>query len=166
MAQARERVHTSVPAERLAAYRTRSAPVDPADVDAFATAHTLWQVAGPDRGRGDLSPEVWELSLDMCRGVFHRQWTGPEATERELPAHQRLHEIDVPTLVINGLSDVPGIQAVSDLLAATIKGAIRIDLPETGHLPPLERPAQVSAALSDFLEESGVHREVGAGGGG
>ncbi|WP_433428957.1 alpha/beta fold hydrolase [Nonomuraea sp. CA-141351] len=152
--QARERVHTSVPADRLARYRAGTAGhVDPADVRAMAEAHTLWQTAGPDRGRDDLSEEVWEAAVEMCRLVFERSWTGPRSTERHLapPAATRLHEITAPTLVINGLSDVPGIQEMSALLAKGIPAAERLDLPETGHLPPLERPEEVTAALTTFL---------------
>jgi pimeloyl-ACP methyl ester carboxylesterase len=157
MEQAAERVHTSVPADRLARYRAGTAEhVDPADVRAMAEAHTLWQVAGPDRDRAALSDEVWEAAVEMCRLVFERSWTGSRATERQLspPATTRLHEIAAPTLVINGLSDVPGIQQVSDLLTAGIPGARRIDLPETGHLPPVEHPAEVTRALTTFLREA------------
>ncbi|MEU8249716.1 alpha/beta fold hydrolase [Nonomuraea sp. NPDC048916] len=154
LAQARERVHGAVPADRLARYRGGAAgQVDPADTLAMARAHTLWQVAGPGRGRADLSDEVWEAAVEMCREVFRREWSGPPAAERQLdpPAAGRLHEVTAPTLVINGLSDVPGIQEVSGLLSAGIAGARRLDLPRTGHLPPLERPAEVTAALEGFL---------------
>ncbi|TDE22055.1 alpha/beta fold hydrolase [Nonomuraea mesophila] len=154
--QARERVHSSVPADRLARYRAGTADrVDPADVRAMAEAHTLWQVAGPDRGRDALSGEVWAAAVEMCRLVFERSWSGPRPAERLLdpPAATRLSEIAAPTLVINGLADVPGIQKVSGLLAAGIPGARRLDLPDTGHLPPLERSAEVSAALVTFLSE-------------
>ncbi|MDF2709722.1 MAG: alpha/beta fold hydrolase [Nonomuraea muscovyensis] len=157
LAQARERVHSSVPADRLARYRDGTARhVDPADVLAMARAHTLWQVAGPDRGRADLADEVWEAAVEMCRLVFHRMWTGPRATERHLdpPAARRLSEIAVPALVVNGRSDVPGIQAVSGLLAEGIAGARRLDLPRTGHLAPLERPSEVTEALTAFLKST------------
>ncbi|MFI7705389.1 alpha/beta fold hydrolase [Nonomuraea sp. NPDC049480] len=150
--QARERVHSTVPADRLACYQSGTAGrVLPGDLDAFARAHVLWQVAGPDRGLNDLDPEVWELAFAMMRRVFERSWSRRPVTERHLSAKERLHEITAPTLVINGLADVPGIQAVSDLLTDEIKGARRLDLPATGHLPPLERPAEVNAALSSFL---------------
>ena len=104
-------------------------------------------------GRDDLSDEVWQAAVEMCGLVFERSCTAPKSTERQLvpPATTRLHEIAAPTLVINGLSDVPGIQQVSDLLASGIPAARRIDLPQTGHLPPLERPAEVTAALATFL---------------
>ncbi|MEU7858379.1 alpha/beta hydrolase [Nonomuraea sp. NPDC049141] len=153
IAQARERVHSTVPADRLARYRSGTAEVVSADLDAFARAHALWQVAGPDRGMDDLDPEVWELAFAMMRRVFERSWNRRPVTERHLSAKDRLHEITSPTLVINGLSDVPGIQAVSDLLTEKIKGARRLDLPATGHLPPLERPQEVNAALSGFLDD-------------
>lgn len=152
--QARDRIHTSVPADRLARYRAGTADhVDPQDVRAFAEAHTLWQVAGPDRDRAALTDEVWTAAVEMCRLVFERSWTGPRSTERFLTpsAATRLPEVAAPTLVINGLSDVPGIQEVSTLLATGIRGAHRIDLPETGHLPPLQRPDEVTDALTTFL---------------
>ncbi|GAA3130909.1 alpha/beta hydrolase [Planomonospora alba] len=153
VAQARERVHTAVPADRLARYRAKEVPVDPADAAAMARAQVLWQVAGPGRGREDLAPEVWEAAVEMCRGAFTRLWSGPPATERHLdpPAKGRLGEVRAPTLVVNGLADVPGIQEVADLLTGGIPGARRLDLPDTGHLPPLERPHEVTAALRDFL---------------
>ncbi|WP_222871559.1 alpha/beta fold hydrolase [Nonomuraea sp. PA05] len=65
--------------------------------------------------------------------------------------HTRLPEVTAPTLVINGLSDVPGIQEVSALPASGIPGARRLDLPEAGHLPPVERPVEVTEALTTFL---------------
>lgn len=79
----------------------------------------------------------------------------PRSSERFLtaPAAGRLGEIAVPTLVINGLSDVAGIQEVATLLADGIPGARRLDLPDTGHLAPLERPEEVTAALTSFLAE-------------
>ncbi|MGW4799645.1 alpha/beta fold hydrolase [Nonomuraea sp. NPDC004297] len=97
--QAAERVHSSVPPDRLARYRAGTADrVDPADVRAMAEAHTAWQVAGPDRTRDALPAPVWEAAVEMCRLVFERDWSGPPATERHLtpPAATRLHEVTAP----------------------------------------------------------------------
>jgi pimeloyl-ACP methyl ester carboxylesterase len=110
-------------------------------------------VVGPHRDRAELDSAVWDQALRMCLGVFTREWTGPAFTERWLapPACARLSEVEVPTLVVNGLADLPGVQEIAGLLAQGIAGACRLDLPETGHLPPLERPAQVTAMLTEFL---------------
>ncbi|AIJ26287.1 alpha/beta fold hydrolase [Amycolatopsis methanolica] len=142
-ARAAREVHSAVPAERLRAYAARTREPDQADVEAMALAQARFLV-----------PEPSDLVL-MLRGVFRRTWTGPQRTERHLepgPAG-RLGEVVAPTLVINGLLDVPEIQEVSGLLSAGIAGARRLDLPDAGHLPPVERPNRVTAALRGFLTE-------------
>jgi pimeloyl-ACP methyl ester carboxylesterase len=53
--------------------------------------------------------------------------------------------------VVNGLDDVSTLQEIADLLSASVPAARRIDLPDTGHLAPLERPRQVTAAITDLL---------------
>ncbi|MFD4252685.1 alpha/beta fold hydrolase [Amycolatopsis thermoflava] len=143
-ARAAREVHSAVPAERLRAYAARTREPDPADVEAMALAQARFLV-----------PEPSELVLDMLRDVFRRTWTGPQRTERHLepgPA-DRLGEVVAPTLVVNGLLDVPEIQEVSGLLSTGIAGARRLDLPDAGHLPPVERPDRVTAALRGFLTE-------------
>lgn len=155
--QAAERVHSVVPAERRAAYQAGgTTPWLHRDAAATAEAHVEWMVAGPDRSRADLRPDVWELATRMFREYLERSWAGdrPEAPERlpEPRPRERLAEIGVPALVLNGTADVPEIQQVSGILANGIPGARRVDLPGTGHLPPLERPAEVARELLTLLE--------------
>jgi pimeloyl-ACP methyl ester carboxylesterase len=156
--QVRERVHSAVPAERLRHYQEGKAErVDPADVKAMAEAQVRFMVAGPDRDAAELDPLVWDKALVMCRRVFERQWsTSQRSAQRwlEPPAKERLDEINVPTLVINGLADVPQIQQVSQILTYGISHTKRIDLPNTGHLPPVERPEEITRILTDFLSEA------------
>lgn len=149
-------VRSSVPAERLAKYRGGANEyVDPSDVDAMARAQAEFIVAGPNRSSSAVDPPVWELALTMLRGVFERSWHGPVITELALdpPPGERLGDLRVPTVVINGIEDPSWVQAVSDLLSAGIPGARRIDLADTGHLPPLERPDQVNQILQDLLRQ-------------
>ncbi len=144
----------AVPPDRLAGYQEHTAgAIEPADVTAMARAQLRLMAVGPDREPADVDPEMLARAQVMCELVFEREWAGPITSTRWLdpPAAGRLGEITAPTLVINGLADVPEIQEVSDLLTKGIAGAGRIDLPDTGHLPPLERPAEVTAALLDFL---------------
>ncbi|GAA2071900.1 alpha/beta fold hydrolase [Actinomadura alba] len=153
----RERVHSVIGLDRLRRYRAGAAgAVETADLDAHAAAETEFLVAGPGRSRADLAPEVWRLALDMDRLVNERMWTVPQAPGRPptSPAKERLAEVGVPALVVIGSADVPEIQAASDLLAEGIKGARKVVLPDTGHLPPLERPEEFNAALIDFLDGS------------
>ena len=149
-----ERVHNVIGVEKLRQYRAgQIEPIDPADLERYSEAETEFLVAGPGRTRRDLDPRVWELALDMDRQLNRRSWSEAQAKPRALqpPAKERLADVKIPTLVVSGLADVAEIQAVSDLLAEKIEGARRVRLPDTGHLPPLERPTEFNAALLGFL---------------
>jgi pimeloyl-ACP methyl ester carboxylesterase len=93
-----------------------------------------------------------------CRGSCARQAGrfGPLAVPESLdpPAIGRLREVQVPTRVIIGLEDLPAIQALSEYLASSIPRATLSRLPHTGHLPPLERPAEVSDAIRSLVSAS------------
>ncbi|WP_031158094.1 alpha/beta fold hydrolase [Streptosporangium roseum] len=153
-ARYRERVHSVIGVDRLRSYRAGEVEtVDVAELEAYSEAETEFLVAGPGRTRGDLTPQVWELALKMDRLLNERSWTGPHGSDRGLrpPAKGRLAEVEVPTLIVTGTADVPEILEVSDLLAREIRKARRVEIPDTGHLPPLERPEEFTAALADFL---------------
>ncbi|MGW9348309.1 alpha/beta fold hydrolase [Nocardiopsis flavescens] len=149
-------VGPAVPPGRMARYRAGNAAPDPADVAAMAQAQARFMVAGPGRSPDDLPPEAWDLSLLMLRELFARLWSSPANRPRWIdpPANGLLAKIGVPTLVVKGLSDVREVQDVADLYAAGVPGARLLELPDTGHLPPLERPAEFTAALAGFLEEA------------
>jgi pimeloyl-ACP methyl ester carboxylesterase len=148
--QVRKEVHAVVPAERLRAYQGEtSVTVHAEDVDAMADAQARFMVAGPQRAPTDIGPDVWKTALEMLRGVLGRMWSAPPVVQRPLepPARDRLAEVAVPTLVVNGLEDAPWIQQVSDILADGIPGAQRIDVPHGAHLLPVERHAEITEAI-------------------
>ncbi|WP_100444070.1 alpha/beta fold hydrolase [Glycomyces xiaoerkulensis] len=159
--EAQSRVHGTVPAERMAVYRQGDGADVPEldhDLDVFAGAHIRWMIAGPARTEDDLPAGVWERAVAMFRARLRRMWTedSPQETAPDVPAQERLREVEAPTLVVNGLEDVPEIQAVSDLLSREdtgIPGARRVDLPDTGHCAPLERPEEFTGLLRSFLAE-------------
>ena len=58
----------------------------------------------------------------------------------------------MPVLVGAGADDVPDISRLADQIAAQAPGASRLpDVPDAGHLLPLEHPALVNEALLTFL---------------
>jgi len=68
------------------------------------------------------------------------------------PAMQRLKEIKTPTLVIMGQKDAPLIHDIANAAASGIVGAKSIVIPETDHLPQMEKPAEFNKAVVDFLQ--------------
>lgn len=68
---------------------------------------------------------------------------------------ERLGDIDVPTLVICGAHDAISPPAEMRGIAAAIPGARYVEIPDAGHMAPLENPHAVQQALRDFLETTG-----------
>jgi pimeloyl-ACP methyl ester carboxylesterase len=151
--EARKMVLGAVPHERLEVYRAGRAEADPGDVAAMAEAQARFMVLGPGRLPEDMPTEAWDLTLLMLRELFARQWSGPVRTTLwpERPAKERLGEIAVPTLVVKGASEIAQVREVADLYAKGVPGARLLEMPDTGHLPSVERPGELTAALGEFL---------------
>ncbi len=62
-----------------------------------------------------------------------------------------LGQIKVPVLVLAGEDDPISGPERNAAIAQAIPGAVRVSLPETGHFPMLEKPAEVSAAMREWL---------------
>jgi pimeloyl-ACP methyl ester carboxylesterase len=62
-----------------------------------------------------------------------------------------LSEIDCPTLVIVGRHDAISGVAEMALIAESIRGARLVEISAAGHMSPLENPAEVNAAIGEFL---------------
>jgi pimeloyl-ACP methyl ester carboxylesterase len=64
-----------------------------------------------------------------------------------------LPRIDLPVLVIVGGDDAISTPQEMGAMAAAIPAARCVRIPAAGHLAPLEQPAEVSAAIAEFLAE-------------
>lgn len=64
----------------------------------------------------------------------------------------RLSEIKAPTLVVHGVNDVPIRLRVARSYAALLPDARLVELPDTGHTPPTERPDEFGQVVRDFLD--------------
>jgi pimeloyl-ACP methyl ester carboxylesterase len=59
-----------------------------------------------------------------------------------------------PTLVVSGAHDFTWFTQIAEHLAATMPQARHVALPWAGHLPSLERPAEITDLLLDVLGSS------------
>ena len=78
---------------------------------------------------------------------------GGEIAPAELdpPAGSRLGELALPVLAVTGALDVPSVNAGSAFLVAGVTGAEAAAIPDSTHLPSLERPDRFEAAVLPFL---------------
>lgn len=128
--------------------------VDDEDFDAAARADVRFWVVGPGRQPADVDPALLEFAWEMDRRALAAEAALGNVEVRELdrPAIGRLAEIGVPVLVGAGAADVPDISRLADEIAARVPGAVRLpDVPNAGHLLPLEHPAPINEALLAFL---------------
>jgi len=62
-----------------------------------------------------------------------------------------LGQIQCPTLLIVGQEDVISPPAEMRGMARAIPGSQFVEIPTSGHMSPLEAPAEVNAAIGEFL---------------
>jgi pimeloyl-ACP methyl ester carboxylesterase len=130
--------------------------VDEDDLDAMAAAEVRFWVVGPARLPQDVDAGLISFAEAMDRQALQAEAALEQVDVGDLdpPAAQRLGDIAVPTLVAAGGADIPQIRRLADHLGAEIPQARRlVDVPDTGHLLPLERPDLAGRALIDFLSE-------------
>lgn len=85
-------------------------------------------------------PPEWEAQIYNTGGVYDRQvW-------------KRLPELDLPVLVLRGEETTTLSRRSVRLLKDGIPGVRIVELPETGHLAPLERPERVGQEILNFLK--------------
>jgi pimeloyl-ACP methyl ester carboxylesterase len=60
--------------------------------------------------------------------------------------------VAVPTLVLNGTCDTPRRRAMGDELKRSLPGAERALIPDAGHLPNLDQPAEYNRRVLSFIE--------------
>ncbi|MEV0439532.1 alpha/beta fold hydrolase [Streptomyces spectabilis] len=121
-----------------------------------------------------------EGELDAAASLNARTWLGPEAdrktrklvtlmqrenfanwfaahpegeeADHELPEPALdLRAVTAPTLAVGGAHDVPDFREIAAGLPDLLPLARHQELPWAGHLPSLERPAEITALLLDFL---------------
>jgi len=84
--------------------------------------------------------------------------TGPQAFLRQQRAivarpdsRPGLSAITCPTLVLVGDSDALTPPALAREIAAAIRGSRLVVVPDSGHLPTIERPEAVTKALVEWM---------------
>lgn len=103
-------------------------------------------------------PDWIEAHLDFAdqvRAVVQKMDMGPAVKwSRAMQAfdeRNRIAEVQRPTLIVQAMDDAVVDASHGRILRQTIPGAqIRI-LPETGHMIPLERPAEMAEAIRTFV---------------
>ncbi|MCP2166021.1 alpha/beta fold hydrolase [Goodfellowiella coeruleoviolacea] len=144
----------------------RAAPTTP-DIVEFSQREEALLAAGE-------LDEVAELYLDLFLGPDADEHTRAalRAMRRHSLAVQRafgaaptqpgapvdLARVTAPTLILSGAHDLRYFRDIAAVLAERIPHARHVALPWAGHLPAVERPAEITALLVEFLAEARAAR--------
>lgn len=97
-------------------------------------------------------PEVVATVRAMASRLLVPGLVGALRAMRERPdSAPLLGTISVPALVLGGSEDEISPAVGMRAMAQRIRGAKYVEVPQAGHLAPLERPELVNEALEDFL---------------
>jgi pimeloyl-ACP methyl ester carboxylesterase len=110
----------------------------------------LW-VVGPRRDAGEVNPEVLDRAYAMARGNYEHDGEGGKPIVLNPPAAGRLHELDLPVLVMIGLEDESYALNAADYMAKNIRGAVKVEFENAAHLPNLEFPDKFNKTLAEWL---------------
>jgi pimeloyl-ACP methyl ester carboxylesterase len=117
------------------------------------TPRLLPQLVHPRHLDGPVAAEVMAMTERVGREAF----LGQQAAILGRPdLRPDLAGIRIPTLIAVGAQDTLTPPELAEEMAALIPGARpALRIPDCGHLPPMERPAETSALLRDWLGWSG-----------
>jgi 3-oxoadipate enol-lactonase len=111
----------------------------------------LWADGG-DQPEGRAPAHVREKMREMIANAYQRAQPEGRPIPLQPPAANRLHEINLPTLIIAGALDTSAVLQIADYMAQHIAGAEKHIFEGTAHVPSMEFPDQFNAALRAFLK--------------
>jgi pimeloyl-ACP methyl ester carboxylesterase len=110
------------------------------------------------RGRKEpVDPQVRAQVLRMNgKALAHElKGLGKQKPPMSPSAAERLSELNLPVLIVYGDLDTPYTIKAAEYMEQHIKGAKKVLIPNTAHLPNLERPAEFNQIVLDFLSKVG-----------
>jgi pimeloyl-ACP methyl ester carboxylesterase len=113
-----------------------SVPEGVDEEDEMAADLAIWAPLGAD----DTLRELWRATPDAI---------DPPERPRP-PAHERLGELEMPTLVVVARHDPPSFQELGRTVAGAVAGARLVEI-DSDHYLTLRRPQEVADTLRDFL---------------
>jgi 3-oxoadipate enol-lactonase len=129
---------------------------DQGDFESAAEASLRMWVDGPRRSSGAVDPSMRTAVREMVLRSYALEQQARDSGAREEgildpPVNERLAEINCPTLVLVGDEDVDDMRAIATHIAESVDGARLAGIPNSAHLPSLEKPAEVNSLLLEFL---------------
>ena len=143
-------------AELEAAWEAEESALERGDIEgALATVVTTWTLPGAPSALRDRIAEMQRRAYDLQAG------TGDPAPDDDpLDSDPSLLSgLDTPTLVAVGALDLRDFRESAESLVRELPKARLVEIPDAGHLAPLEAPDTFRGLLLEWLQETEVGEE-------
>lgn len=110
-------------------------------------SHPMYQRTFSD---SKIAKRMEELTNDYS--FWHFQNHDP-VQSLDPPATKRLDQINLPTLIVTAEYDIKPCREIADFMEQSIPNAIKIDMPDAGHVMNMEKPDEFNKAVFDFLDK-------------
>ncbi|MFF4715350.1 alpha/beta fold hydrolase [Streptomyces eurythermus] len=122
------------------------------DLEGWADAFALW-AAGPHRELSEVDPEVVRLVREMGLATLRKHTPDePDHSVRVTRTWERVPDIRVPVIAINGALDSPDHHAMTARLTSLVPDGRRVIVPDAAHYPNMQNPDAFNAELAAFLD--------------
>jgi pimeloyl-ACP methyl ester carboxylesterase len=108
----------------------------------------IGRLLGPNP-KPELKQKMREL---MSRQSAEAVIAAQSAMARRRDQTDLLPELRVPALIVAGAADVVAPPAVARGMQGLIRGSRMVEIPDAGHMTPLEAPEAVAAAIQEFVK--------------
>ncbi len=129
---------------------------DANDIERAIDIETAMWVDGPERDPASVSDAVRQRVRRMNARVWELEPATKGRQDVVPPAHTRLEEVRVPTLVIAGNDDQEDIVRIARRLASEIRDAQCVTLDNAAHMLTLEYPDEFVDLLLAFARETSL----------
>ena len=128
------------------------------DLDLVAEIETQIWFDGIGRKSNQVNSTMRKLLYEMNRvALFHEaKELGKRLPNTEIPAYNRLENLNIPVLIIVGSQDIPYILAAADFMKEKIKFAKKIIIEDAAHLPNMDQPLEFRSEVENFLSSSSM----------
>jgi pimeloyl-ACP methyl ester carboxylesterase len=124
------------------------------DLDLVAEIETQIWFDGTGRTPAQVNPAMRQLAYEMNRNALTHdaKRLGKRLPDTQVPAVERLSELDMPVLVIVGAHDTPYILAAASYMVEKIPSARKEIIEDAAHLPNMDQPNEFQRIVAAFLD--------------
>lgn len=124
------------------------------DLDLLAELETQIWFDGTGRKPEQVDQAMRKLAYEMNRNALTHEAKklGKRLPNTDVPAFDRLGDLNIPVLVIVGSHDTPYILAATDYMMEKIPFVQKAQITDAAHLPNMDQPNEFQKIVTDFLK--------------